>query len=92
VVGSYALSEYLRKFATEDERRGKYLASASWLCKEPSLETKFPRESMIEQQFNQESHSQTEERKLEILSEPVRKILQCKKDFTFSDCSLPFRK
>ena len=92
VIGSYAMAEYLKKYSLEGDRRAKYLASSSWLCREPSLETKFPKESLIEQQFNQEVHSVLEERKLQMLSEPVREILQCNKDFTVNECSLPFRK
>jgi hypothetical protein len=91
VIGTYAVAEFLKKYDTRWERRTKYLASNSWLCQEPSLESKYPEESKIEQLFNTDSHSETEDRKKEILSEPIRESLSCEKDFTFNECILPFK-
>ena len=92
VVGTYSVAEYLHKFSTRWERRTKNLASSSWLCQEPSLESKYPEESKIVQQFSLDSHSQREYRKMEIFSTPIREALSCEKDFSFNECELPFKK
>ena len=92
VVGTYAVAEYLKKFGTLTERRSKYLASSSWLCQEPSLESRYPEESKIVQLFNLDSHSRGDERQMEYLSKPMREALRCEKDFTFNECELPFKK
>lgn len=91
VVGTYAVAEYLQRFNSSWEKRSKYLASASWMCREPSLESKYPEEAKIENLFNLESHSEGLDRKMELLSEPVRDVLQCHKDFSFNECHLGFR-
>jgi hypothetical protein len=91
VMGAYAVSHYLQKFQDLSERRSKFLASATWLCGEPSLETHFPEESKIEQSYNLEPHAQRDNRKLEMFTEPLRQSLQCHQDFVFDQCSLPFR-
>jgi hypothetical protein len=71
VVGTYAVSEYLTRFSGEWERRTKFLASSSWLCQEPSLESKYPVESSVVMQFSLDPHSQGEDRKMEIFSKPI---------------------
>lgn len=91
VMGAYAVSQYLQRFQDLAERRSKYLASATWLCGEPSLETHFPEESKVEQSFSLEPHAQRDNRKLEIFTEPLRQTLQCHQDFKFDECQLPFR-
>ena len=91
VVGTYAVAEYLGRFNSLWEGRTKYLASSSWLCPEPSLESKFPEESKIVQQFNLDSHSQGDSRKMEIFSTPIRESLSCEKDFVFNECKLSFK-
>ncbi len=91
VLGSYAVAEYLKRFETPWERRTKYLASSSWLCQEPSLESRYPEESRIVQEYNLESHVQGEERSMEVFSQPIREVLGCKKDFEFDECTLPFK-
>jgi hypothetical protein len=92
VLGTYAVAEYLKPINSNWEQRTKFLASSSWVCEEPSLESKFPEESKIERLFTIESHTQGEERKMELLSEPIRNILSCEKDFEFNECKLPFKK
>jgi hypothetical protein len=89
VVGSYAFAEYLKRFREVTERRTKFLASSSWLCAEPSLETHFPELSKIEQQYSMEPHAQKDLRKMEILTPPVREVLSCRADFDFEECQLP---
>ena len=91
VVGTYAVSEYLRKMKNMWDRRSVYLASSSWLCQEPSLESVYPKESKIEKLFSMSVHAEGEDRKKEVLSGPIRSVLRCEKDFEFNDCSLPFK-
>lgn len=91
VVGTYAVSEFLKKYDSVWDRRSKYLASSSWLCQEPSLDSAFPKESKIEKLFSLSSHAEGEDRKKEVLSEPIRQILSCQKDFEFHECHLPVK-
>ncbi|MGZ3775247.1 MAG: hypothetical protein ACXVCY_03800 [Pseudobdellovibrionaceae bacterium] len=92
VLGSYAVSEYLSHNTSVWDQRTKFLASSSWICSEPSLESKYPEESKVERLYTIESHTQGEERKMELLSHPIRKVLGCEKDFEFHECTLPFKK
>jgi hypothetical protein len=91
VLGTYAVSEYLARFSKQWERRSKFLASTSWLCQEPSLESKYPVESQIVMLYSQDPHSQGDDRRMEIFSSPIRESLSCDKDFAFKECSLPFK-
>ena len=92
VVGTYAVAEYLRKMSNIWDRRSAYLASSSWLCKEPSLESVYPSESKIEKLFSIAAHTEGDERKKEIMSAPIRSALRCEKDFEFNECALPFKR
>lgn len=91
VVGAHAVAQYLNRFHEVTERRTKFLASSTWLCGEPSVETHFPELSKVEQEYSMEPHSQRDIRKMEVLTEPVREALQCKMDFAFEECKLPLR-
>jgi hypothetical protein len=92
VLGSYAMSELLREIPEKWDRRNLFLASSSWQCSEPSLASRFPEESSIENQYVFESHSGGDQRKKEFFTTPMRKALGCEKDFEFNECSLPFKK
>lgn len=91
VVGAYAVAQYLKRYQEVAERRTKFLASSTWLCGEPSVETHFPELSKIEQEYSMTPHSQRDVRKMEVLAPPVRETLQCKMDFAFDECRLPLR-
>lgn len=91
VVGAHAVAQYLHRFHEVTERRTKFLASSTWLCGEPSVETHFPELSKVEQEYSMEPHSQRDIRKMEVLTQPVREALQCQMDFKFDECRLPFR-
>jgi len=91
VVGAHAVAQYLKRFHEVTERRTKFLASSTWLCGEPSVETHFPELSKVEQEYSMEPHSQRDIRKMEVLTQPVREALQCKMDFAFDECKLPLR-
>jgi hypothetical protein len=89
LIGSYAMSEYLQKLQLLEDRRGKFLASISWLCPQPSLRSHYPRESLIEADYFTDSHLDSINRFKEILAEPLRQSLRCEKDFDFEECRLP---
>ncbi len=91
VMGSYALSEYLNLTSDLMDRRAKYLASSSWQCSEPSLNSHFPEESSIEKEYSLDSHAEGLNRRRELLSEPLRNSLHCQKDFEFNECELDFK-
>jgi len=91
VMGSYAVSEYLKHYENTWDKRSKYLASISWLCQEPSLGSVFPIESEIEKSFSMDSHTEGVDRSKELLMEPIRDSLSCSKDFEFKECSLKFK-
>lgn len=88
VLGSYALAEHLSKLQSEWDRRNTFLASSSWQCDKPSLESDFPEESNIQRKYVFDSHSEGDERKKEFLSQIVRETIGCKKDFEFNSCEL----
>ncbi len=91
VLASHAIAEYLKSTPSIADRRGKMLASVSWLCSEPSLQSHFPEESKIENDYSNDSHTDGLVRFQEILAPPLRASLQCKKDFEFNECLLPLK-
>ncbi|MEZ0392324.1 MAG: hypothetical protein ACAH59_08925 [Pseudobdellovibrionaceae bacterium] len=91
VVGSYAMSEYLQQIPHMWERRNKFLAGASWLCQKPSLSSHYPLESSIEKEFVFEAHTEGDQRRKEIFSNPIRETISCEKDFEFKECLLPLK-
>ena len=91
VMGSYAIAEFFNQNPSVEDRRGKYLASISWLCSEPSLKTQFPDESKVENDFYEDTHTDGILRFQEMLSAPIRSSLQCQKDFEFNECTLPMK-
>ena len=92
VVGSYAFAEYLKSVPDFSDRRSKFLAGNSWQCSEPSLSSQFPEESAIEKTYVSGAYSEGVQRRKEILSDPIRKVLGCSLDFQFKACNLPFKK
>lgn len=90
VIGGYALADLLSRVKDIGARRDRFLASSSWQCTEPSLESQFPEESSIEKEYIFDSHTQGDHRKKELFSKPIRRALACQKDFDFKECSLPF--
>lgn len=89
VFGSYVIKEYLKSFNSIEDRRGKFLASLSWLCSEPSLTSHFPEESLIQSKYLNSLHTSGNSRFKEILAQPIRSSLKCKKDFEINECFLP---
>lgn len=90
VLGSYALSEYLDSIPSINDRRNVFLASSSWQCRRPSTSTAYPEESAAQRLYMTDSYLSEEERRMEFLSEPMRKVLACDLDFKFRSCELPF--
>lgn len=91
VIGSYAMAEFLKEYSEKWDRQSRFLASNSWQCIEPSLSTHFPEESSIEREYVMDAHSESEQRKKEIFSTPIREVLGCEKDFEFQECRLPLK-
>jgi hypothetical protein len=92
VLGSHAMSAFLKDFPHISDRRARFLTGSSWQCSEPSLMSRYPEESRVENEYTFAHHSEGLERRREILSEPVREVLTCEKDFEFNECPLPLRK
>ncbi len=92
VIGSYAMAELLKEIPDQWDRQNRYLASSSWQCSEPSIQSSFPIESAIENLYVYDSHTEGDIRKKELFSTPIREVIGCQKDFEFNECSLPFRK
>ncbi len=88
VMGSYVVAEYMKNFQSLWDRRATFLASSSWQCSAPSLSQNFPAESLVLRQYVQDSHTDGEDRKKEILSSPIREVLGCKQDFEWNECRL----
>ncbi|MBS1963262.1 MAG: hypothetical protein JST04_13690 [Bdellovibrionales bacterium] len=92
VLGSYAFADYLSHMKRMSQRRHTFLASSSWQCDAPSLESLYPEENSVEQAFVFDSHSESDTRKKEMFTQPVRSALGCAQDFAFKSCELGFRK
>jgi hypothetical protein len=88
VMGSYVLARTLDQITKDPVVRRKiYLASSSWLCSEPDFLSS--KESSVERDYVLDVHTETEFRKKELISIPVRKSLSCEKDFDFDECLPP---
>ncbi len=85
-LGSYVVAESIRSVQSLWDRRMSFLASNSWQCSGPSLSSAFPKETSIMRQYLQDSHTDGDERKKELLSQPVREILSCEQDFDWNEC------
>ncbi len=92
VIGSYALAQLLMDVPNQTERQNRFLASSSWQCLEPSLDSHFPEESSVEKEYIFDSHTEGDQRRKELFTAPIREAISCKKDFEFKECSLPFKK
>lgn len=91
VIGSYAMAELLSRIPNIWERKNRFLASSSWQCPEPSIASHYPEESSIEQQYIFAEHTEGDDRRKEFLSQPIREVIGCRKDFEFNECKLPFK-
>jgi hypothetical protein len=91
VVGSYAMADFLQNLPQQWERRNKFLAGASWLCMEPSLASRYREESSVEKEFVFNAHTEGEQRRNELFTAPIRKVIGCEKDFQFEECALPLK-
>jgi hypothetical protein len=84
LLGSYVVAEAMKPDPSLWDRRMTFFASNSWQCAGPSLSTAFPKETLLMRQYLQDSHTDGDERKKELLSTPMREILSCKQDFAHS--------
>jgi hypothetical protein len=86
LIGSYVVAETMKNDPSIWDRRMTYFASNSWQCSGPSLSTAFPKETLLMRQYLQDSHTDGDERKKEILSLPIRQALSCNQDFQWNEC------
>jgi hypothetical protein len=70
------------------ERRKAFLASESSYCDPPSLDLEYPDEAQVQKEFSYEAHAIARQRRYELLSQPIREVLGCKKDFNLKECEL----
>lgn len=91
VIGSYAMADFLTQLPFQWDRRNKFLAGASWLCSEPSLASHYPDESSAEKEFVFSAHTEGDQRRKELFSQPIREVIGCEKDFQFNECKLPVK-
>lgn len=91
VVGSYAMADFLTQLSFQWDRRNKFLAGASWLCSEPSLASHYPEESSAEKEFVFSAHTEGDQRRKELFTQPIREVIGCVKDFQFNECALPVK-
>lgn len=92
VIGSYAMAQLLAELPNLSDRQNSFLASSSWQCLEPSLASHFPEESSVEKEYIFDPHLEGDQRRKELFSAPIRDVIECKKDFEFKECSLPFKR
>ena len=84
LLGSYVVAEVMKTDPSLWDRRMTFFASNSWQCAGPSLSTAFPKETLLLRQYLQDSHTDGDDRKKEVLSTPfaipsrVRRILSFK--------------
>jgi hypothetical protein len=86
------MAQLLSESPSLSDRQNRFLASSSWQCLEPSLASHFPEESSIEKEYIFDPHLEGDQRRKELLSEPIREVIACKKDFEFRECLLPLKK
>jgi len=89
-LGSYAVAEYLRRYPSIGERRGRYLVSSFWLCEKPSLRlTNYQQfQALADLIVDRGVHAESELRMKDWLSAPVREQLSCQMDFEHKECNL----
>jgi len=86
LLGSYVVAEVMKSDPSLWDRRMTFFASNSWQCAGPSLSTAFPKETLLMRQYLQDSHTDGDDRKKELLSTPIRDTLSCAKDFEWNEC------
>jgi hypothetical protein len=88
VMGSLVVADTLKDLQGTWDRRMTFLAGNSWQCPGPSLSTEFPKESEVLRKYLLDSHTDGDERKMDLFSEPVRNALSCDADFDWNECRL----
>jgi len=86
-LGSLVTSEYLKEIQSTWDRRMVFLAGNSWQCSGPSLSTAFPDEAAVLRRYLIDSHTDGDERKMDVFPEPIRSALSCEQDFETRECS-----
>jgi hypothetical protein len=86
-LGSLVTTEYLKEIQSTWDRRMVFLAGNSWQCSGPSLSTTFPDEASVLRRYLIDSHTDGDERKMDVFPEPIRSVLSCEQDFEARECS-----
>jgi hypothetical protein len=87
-LGSLVIADYLKDVQGTWDRRMTFLAGNSWQCPGPSLSTEFPSESEVLRKYLLDSHTDGDDRKMDMLSEEVRNALSCDADFEWNECRI----
>lgn len=87
-IGSRILARVLDREPDASARMGRFLANVAWLCADRSLRSHFPDDEEVQRRFIPGSHPVTSRRKMDILSEPIRRVLGCEKDFEVEECRM----
>ena len=88
-LGNAVYAKFLKKsgLSNEDIRKSFFVGSA-FFCDKPSLASKYPEEAEAQKKSSIEPHSEGNKRRLELMGEPIREVLGCKKDENVKDCTL----
>ena len=87
-LGQMVFARILKEEPDVRKRRARYLANNAWLCRKPSLQQLFTAEAKIQRSYYVEPHSETNQRKKELLTEDIRDTLKCRRDFDANQCRL----
>lgn len=87
-LGQLVFARILKEESDIRKRRARYLSNNAWLCRKPSIQQLFTAEAKIQRNYYVEPHSETNQRQKELLTEEIRDVLACKKDFEAKQCSL----
>jgi hypothetical protein len=85
-LGSLVVAEYLKDIQATWDRRMIFLAGNSWQCPGPSLSKEFPEESAVLRKYLLDSHTEGDERKMDLFPEAIRSVLACERDFEALEC------
>ncbi len=86
-MGQLVFSKILSQESDLKKRRALYLANNAWLCRRPSIQQMFPKETKVQKNYYVEPHSETNQRQKELLTKEIRESLQCKQDFELNQCN-----
>lgn len=86
-LGNLVFARLLKKNPSVEARRKIFLANNAWVCTKPSLDQEMPKEAQVEKRYSLEAHSDGKQRRTELMTGPIREVLDCKLDFNAKECS-----